>query len=245
MSGMPSADLDSWLASVRVEDAVWRLRPDYVAVLVAATGLRPGPSDATSEEVLAAAEAAAAQLLGDGPAEAVPHIAAWREAFRGFGAKPQRTRNSAEALLRRVPAGLPRIDRLTDAYNAVSIATATPLGGEDLAAYHGPMRLVRASGTEDFAVLAAGAPVVEHPEPGEVVWRDDAGVTCRRWNWRQCVRTRLTEESTSAIFIADVLDVAPGDSWGRAEDVRDELLAVLARISPGAAVRSRLLAGPR
>jgi DNA/RNA-binding domain of Phe-tRNA-synthetase-like protein len=32
----------------------------------------------------------------------------WREAYRAFGAKPQRTRNSLEALLRRVETGLPR-----------------------------------------------------------------------------------------------------------------------------------------
>lgn len=51
--------------------------------------------------------------------------------------------------------------------------------------------------------------MVEHPEIGEVVWRDDAGVTCRRWNWRQGRRTALTEESTTALFIIDAL--APGD----------------------------------
>jgi DNA/RNA-binding domain of Phe-tRNA-synthetase-like protein len=30
-----------------------------------------------------------------------------------------------------------------------------------------------------------GQAVEEPPEPGEVVWRDDRGVTCRRWNRRQ------------------------------------------------------------
>jgi DNA/RNA-binding domain of Phe-tRNA-synthetase-like protein len=33
---------------------------------------------------------------------------------------------------------------------------------------------------------------MDQPEPGEVIWRDDDGVTCRCWNWRQCVRTRIT-----------------------------------------------------
>ena len=47
--------------------------------------------------------------------------AAWREAYRAFGAKPQRTRNSLEALLRRAEGGLPRVNRLTDAYNAISV----------------------------------------------------------------------------------------------------------------------------
>ena len=102
-------------------------------------------------------------------------MAQWREAFRAFGAKPQRTRPSVEALLRRLETGLPRIDRITDVYNAVSIAFPLPVGGEDLAHYAGPARLVRADGDEEFGTVAAGQPVAEHPERGEVVWRDDRG----------------------------------------------------------------------
>ncbi len=45
--------------------------------------------------------------------------------------------------------------------------------------------------------------VIEHPDAGEVVWCDDEGVTCRRWNWRQGVRTRLTEDSVSALFLLE------------------------------------------
>lgn len=40
---------------------------------------------------------------------------------------------------------------------------------------------------------------------GEVVWADDLGVTCRRWNWRQGRRTRLTEVSRNAYFILESL----------------------------------------
>ena len=63
--------------------------------------------------------------------------------------------------------GLPRINRLTDAYNAVSIAHVLPLGGEDLSADAGSPALVRASGDEAFETVAAGEAVVEHPAPGE------------------------------------------------------------------------------
>ena len=130
----------------------------------------------------------------------------WREAYRAFGAKPQRTRNSLEALLRRAASGLPRVNRLTDIYNAVSVLHQLPLGGEDLNRYSGAPRLVRATGTEPFDTVADGAVVVEHPEPGEVVWCDDAGVTCRRWNWRQARRTQLSDDTTTALFILDALD---------------------------------------
>lgn len=136
---------------------------------------------------------------------------------------------------------LPRINALTDAYNAVSVRFQTPLGGENLAAYDGPLRLVRATGDEEFGTLASGAETVEHPEPGEVVWRDGAGVTCRRWNWRQCYRTRLTEETTDAVFICDVLDVEPGDGEQRAQDVLGALTEALEAVSPGVKLISRIL----
>jgi DNA/RNA-binding domain of Phe-tRNA-synthetase-like protein len=183
-----------------VADEVRALRPDYAALLITADGLRPGPSDEASETVLAAAEQRAARHLAGSRPEDLPQVAQWREAFRAFGAKPQRTRPSVEALLRRLETGLPRVDRITDVYNAVSIAFLLPVGGEDLAHYAGPARLVRAGGSEDFDTFAAGQPVTEHPGPGEVIWRDDRGVTCRRWNWRQCARTRITAATTTAVF---------------------------------------------
>ncbi len=65
------------------------------------------------------------------------------------------------------------------------------------------MRLVRSTGEEPFATVAGGEEAVGHPDAGEVVRRDDEGVTCRCWNWRQGVRTRLTEESVSAVLLLE------------------------------------------
>jgi len=227
-----------WLDGAEVAAEVRALRPDYAALLIVAEGLRPGPSDQASDALVADAEDRARKHLGGARPEEVPQVAQWREAFRAFGAKPQRTRPSVEALLRRVETGLPRIDRITDAYNAVSVACLLPVGGEDLARYAGPARLVRATGDEDFDTTADGQPAVEHPEPGEVVWRDDRGVTCRRWNWRQCVRTRITHSTTTAMFVLDGLG-ALGAGGLRAAEA--ELTGSLARLSPGATFASRLL----
>ncbi|MGW7353438.1 B3/B4 domain-containing protein [Streptomyces sp. NPDC054784] len=232
-------DADHWLDTAAIDPAVRELRPDYRALLVVADGLTPGPSDDLSERVLAAAEERARARFADTPPEEHPHLAAWREAFRAFGAKPQRTRPSAEALLRRLDAGLPRVDRLTDLYNAVSITHALPLGGEDLDHYRGPARLVRAVGDEPFEVTTGGEPAVENPRPGEVVWRDDAGVTCRRWNWRQCVRTRLMYDTTRALFVCDALGPLTD---GELAAAGEELTAYLAEASPGARIASRVLA---
>jgi len=205
-----------------------------------AEGLQPGPSDDLSDAVLRDAEGRAlAALAGRAPEELEP-IEQWRAAYRAFGAKPQRTRPSVEALLRRLDPGLPRVDRLTDAYNAVSIAHLLPIGGEDVTGYVGPARLTRADGSEPFDTTSSGAAVVEHPDPGEVIWRDDAGVTCRRWNWRQCRRTRITESTTSAVFILDGL-AALGPDGLQAAGL--ELVTHLGRLSPGAQFATRLL-GP-
>ena len=227
-----------WLDEAQVAAEVRALVPGYAALLIVAEGLRPGPSDKASDALLAAAEGRARGHLGGSRPEELPEVAEWRETFRAFGAKPQRTRPSVEALLRRVATGLPRIDRITDAYNAVSIACLLPVGGEDLARYAGPARLVRAAGDEDFDTSADGQPVIEHPEPGEVVWRDDRGVTCRRWNWRQCLRTRITHSTTSAMFVLDGLP-ALGISGLRAAEA--ELTESLAHLSPAATFASRLL----
>jgi DNA/RNA-binding domain of Phe-tRNA-synthetase-like protein len=234
-----SADTRQWLAAAWVDAAVSDLRPDYRVMLITADGLHGGPSDATSEQILAAAEQTARQLIAGRPLEDLPHLAAWREAYRAFGAKPQRTRPSVEALLRRLdPDGLPRIDRITDVYNAISISHLMPVGGEDRATYAGPPRLVRADGSESFDTSADGAAIVEQPAPDEVVWRDDTGVTCRRWNWRQCTRTRITDRTTSAVFILDVLDpVSPGE----VDSAAYALEAALRALSPEAAIQRRLI----
>jgi len=228
----------TFLAGVSVASEVLELRPDYRVIVMVAEGLEPGPPDQISEELLSQAELRARAALGGRAPDEVPQVADWRAAYRAFGAKPQRTRPSVEALLRRLDAGLPRIDRLTDAYNAVSIANLVPVGGEDLDHYQGPARLVRAAGDEDFDTTAHGEPAIEHPRPGEVIWRDEAGVTCRQWNWRQCTRTRITTATANAVFIIDGLAALGPDGLTAAGD---DLASSLIRLSPRAAVASRLI----
>jgi DNA/RNA-binding domain of Phe-tRNA-synthetase-like protein len=236
------AMLEEFLAGGQVGAAVFALRPDYRAMLLAVDGIVPGPGDQASDALLQAAEAAATGALRDQPLEQLPHVAAWREAYRAFGAKPQRTRNSLEALLRRAASGLPRVNRLTDLYNAVSVLHQLPLGGEDLLRYTGAPRLARATGEEPFDTVAGGVAVTERPDPGEVVWCDDAGVTCRRWNWRQARRTQLRDDTTTALFVLDALSPMTD---GALHAAADDLAAHLAQLGPGVRVTRRLIAaGP-
>jgi DNA/RNA-binding domain of Phe-tRNA-synthetase-like protein len=184
--------------AVHISPEVAEAWPEYRAAVVVARGVSGGPSDERSEALLSAAERAARDSGLERAADD-PRIAAWRAVFSGFGSKPSRYPCSAEALLARVLKGdsLPRINALVDTYNAISLSHVIPVGGEDLDALQGDLRLVRA-------------------DDGEVVWRDDEGVTCRRWNWRQEPRTRLTETTTNAFFVLD--RVPPQEGLEKAVD---------------------------
>lgn len=234
-----SATSSKFLANVKVAPEIFTLRPDYRALLLVVEGIPPGPSDATSEQQLQEAEATAKQVLASHKSiNDVPHIAAWREAYKGFGAKPKKERNSLESLMRRAEGGLPRVNRLTDIYNAISVKHQIPLGGEDLDKYSGDAKLVRATGEETFETTAGGEPVTERPPVGEVVWCDEDGVTCRRWNWRQCSRTGLSEGSTRTFFIMDALEPC-GDA--ALEAAADDLVNVLSTLSPDVKAARRVV----
>ena len=138
-------------------------------------------------------------------------MASWREAYKAFGAKPQRRPFSAEALWRRLQRDgtLASINAIVDLYNAVSVTYTVPVGGEDLSAYAGPPRLVRAVGNESFETTCDGQSALEMVEAGEVVWRDDEGVICRRRNWRQTPRTRISVATTDIWFVLERLAPMP------------------------------------
>ncbi|KAH6652368.1 Phenylalanyl-tRNA synthetase [Truncatella angustata] len=230
--------LENILSRVRVAPEVFELRPDYRALLMVVDGIPPGPCDTTSEALLQEAEASARRQLTQHAVIDMPHVAAWRDAYKAFGAKPQRTRNSLEALTRRVEGGLPRVNRLTDIYNAISVKHQIPLGGEDLNKYEGAPRLIRATGKENFETVTSGDIVVEHPDTGEVVWCDDVGVTSRRWNWRQGPRTALTDSTTRALFILDALSPVSDSSLHAAAE---ELTSTLKELSPDVRVERRII----
>ncbi len=211
-----------------VSPAILALRPDFRAVSVRVFGGSNLPEDAEATALLRDAVAG----VDTSPDWADAHLEAWAAAYRAFGAKPNRTPCSAEALRKRAlkQGALPAINAVVDVYNALSLRYAIPVGGEDLSAYAGSPRLIVADGTEPFETTADGEAVVETVEPGEVVWRDDRGVTCRRWNWRQGPRTRLTEASQDMWFVFERLDPMPMDAVQRAAET---LVDYLRRLAPG------------
>lgn len=124
-----------------------------------------------------------------------PHIAAWRETYRSFGAKPKKYKPTAEALLRRILSGvnIPTISAVVDSYLVVETEYLLPIGGYDLDKIAGNITLRFSEGGEEFQPL--GSQATETTKPGEVVYCDDARVLTRRWNYRDCDATKITIES--------------------------------------------------
>lgn len=190
-----------------ISPEIYRLAPGFRALSINVEAA-PLTDKRIGENALK--EACQAVLAGQ-PAWAESHLSAWADVFRAFGAKPKRTPCSAEALRKRVlrDGAMAALDPVVDLYNAVSLRYAVPVGGENFAAYNGIPQLVVADGTEIFDTMKDGQPGTESPDAGEVIWRDDTGVTCRRWNWRQGVRTRLSADDSKMWFILESLPHMP------------------------------------
>jgi DNA/RNA-binding domain of Phe-tRNA-synthetase-like protein len=221
-----------------VSSEIFELRPDYRALSIIADGVQNAARHPASDEIVETGHAAK-----HWPAWGDAHLDAWRAAYRGFGAKPQRTPSSVEALATRLQddGQLPTISAVVDLYNAVSVRFAVPIGGENISAYAGDPLLKRATGRETFDTVKDGSPCLEAVPVGEVVWADERGVTCRRWNWRQGLRTRIDLTTTCMWFVLDRLEPMPISALLEAGDL---LAATLRKLSPCAAITSNLIEGP-
>jgi len=164
-------------------------------------------------------------------------IAAWRQAFKQFGSDPHEYRCSAEALVRRALKGekLPRINTLVDLYNYISLKYVLPVGGENTDAIQGDLQLAYADGFEEFIRL--NGTENEPPKAGEVVYKDNRGVICRRWNWREAERTKMTEETKNAIIVIDAL---PPTEKSLVEKATQELAGLVQKYC-GAEIRTEIL----
>lgn len=215
-----------------IDPAVVSLAPDFHAVHLFVTA-SDAPIVGNAEQAL---EEACRFVLDGGPVWAETHLADWAGTYTRFGAKPNRTPCSAQALRKRVlkDGTLPTINPVVDLYNAISLRYAVPVGGENLGAYVGVPHLTIADGSEPFDAMSNGEQVIEHPSPGEVIWRDEVGVTCRRWNWRQGTRTRLNGGERSMWF---VLEALTGMSHDLLQEAGSRLADDLTDLLPAASVK--------
>jgi DNA/RNA-binding domain of Phe-tRNA-synthetase-like protein len=211
----------------------------YSAIVIRATQLDNMLPNSTAVTFLRDAEHRAAHRFATTMPASHPHIVAMRAAFNRFGSKPSKFLCSAEALLKRsLKGGLPSVSPLVDLYNSISIDYVMPVGGEEWDSLTSDLLLKPAEGSEPFITRNATGAQTEYPDPGELIWCDSSGVTCRRLNWRQCERTAIRPETKNAYFVLDAL--LP---FGLAElsDAAGELVRRLTVTNPGVEVETEVI----
>ena len=211
------------------EDSFWDLFPGASLGVIVARGMKPADdvspeAEAEIRALLARANTLAERHLESPALSENAPVRVWRQAYQQFKTK-RGARCSIENLLKRVLKGNPvgPISPSVDLYNAMSLKYALPFGGEDIDAFAGDLRLTVTQGGDAFLPLGEGAEN-DPTLPGELAYLDDAGAVCRCWNWRDGVRTALTDDTRNAFLIVECVDP------DRVEDCRaatDELASLI------------------
>jgi len=209
---------------------IFALFPGYCRGVVLAYEVNNRASPPELVELLRQAEAGARQALTLETLTAHPRIAAWREAYRSFGAKPSEFRSSIEAMARRALRNepLPTINALVDIGNIISLRHLVPVGGHALDEVSHDLMLRLATGDETFT--AFGSDQVETPLPGEVIFAEEKVVLTRRWSWRQANHT-LTLPTTRAIEFN--VDGLPPVTSAEVETICQEVSELVRRFCGG------------
>ena len=168
------------------------------------SGLKNGPSPEALRQAYLHEQRRTLERISSTPLSEIEALAGWRAAFRLFGVDPTQYRSAAEALLRRLSkkGDIPSINAAVDSCNLVSIRYALPAAGFDRQALRGPVTVRFAKGDELFTPLRQAS--AEQPEPGEVIFTDEAGlVVARRWCWRQSEESAAGEHTQEALFTVE------------------------------------------
>lgn len=213
-----------------IERAVFERFPGYARMVVVAEGVDNNREIPELAELLAQCEK---DVCRDELEDFwhVPALEAWAGAFSGMGIKPKKNPPSVINLVKRCRSGkpLPFINPLVTIFNCISLKYLLPCGGDDRDVIKGDLRLGIADGTESYVPL--GQPdVLEHPQPGEVIYYDTAtkDVFCRAWCWKNGNRSKLTPETTNAVINVDAMPPLP---LAAAEQAAEEAAGLLRRFT--------------
>ncbi|MBI5227883.1 hypothetical protein HY988_04820 [Candidatus Micrarchaeota archaeon] len=169
-----------------------------------------------------------------------PKILCWKNAYAKFGGEAKKNRSSIENLCLGTLNGREtrHINKLVDCYNLVSLTHLVPAGAEDLDKMKGSITLTFA-GENELPVLLLGEKEPHPPRKGEVIYKDEIGAICRRWNWREADRTKITEETKNCIL---VLEGLPPTTKEEIEKATEELGKLIEK-NCGGQIRTEVLDG--
>ena len=209
-----------------IRNDFWKLFPEAKIGIIVCKGINNKiEKEDQYSELLRNGEKECLKYLPDAELSKNRVISVWRDAFSKFKTK-KGARSSIEALLKRVYKGnhIGNINPLVDIYNSVSLKYAMPCGGEDIDKFVGNICLTMADGNEEF-VTYGGDDENESPYAGEICYKDDQGAICRCWNWREGVRTMLTEDTKNAFMIIELVDPSRTEEFETALNELSELIS--------------------
>lgn len=189
------------MATYTIEPTVFEMFPAFRRGVVVATGIDNGIADPETARLLAAAAA--------NPDFEPAKIEVWNEAYRKFGADPDKQTPSIRFLYQQIQKGKPprSISKVVDLFNIISLRWTAPCGGDDLATLDGgDLLLGLARGDETFAPLFKPA-AIEHPLPGEVIYYtpQTRRVLCRRWTWRNADFSKIAPGTNAVAINVDMM----------------------------------------
>lgn len=188
-----------------ISDDIFTKFPETIVGALAVSDIKPS-NDIDSGSLLSNEEARIRASFQKETFTEDPSIKVWRGAYKEFGVKPSDAKSSVENLYRLILSGreIRRISPLVDIYNYISLKYMLPVGGEDLDACKGDIELCFA-GENERPVKLLGDEKEESPAKGEVIYKDSVSAICRRWNWREADRTKLTDSTKNCILVIESL----------------------------------------
>jgi len=154
-----------------------------------------------------------------------PKIDVWRKAYSLFGGEPKKNKSSIENLYRKISNGksIGQINKIVDIYNVISLKYMLPIGGEDLDKMQGDLLLTYAQENE-VPILLLGEKEARVPKKGEVIYKDALGTVCRRWNWKEAERTKLTETTKNIILVIESLSpIDPQETQQALQELKEKI----------------------
>jgi len=214
------------MPETRVDNLIFEKFPSFRRGIVIARKMNNRGASPQLESLLN--EALATAAAGPIDLTADPRTAVWNETYRLLGCNPKKFPPAHLALLKRVQkpgASIPFINKAVAIMNDNSIRSVLPVGGDDLLRAGDILELRFADGGELFTPLN-DPERAEHPDPGEIIYvvAETREVMCRRWNWRNGFKSRITAETQAMVMNIDGLGE---DSQKRAVSVRDRVARML------------------
>ncbi len=211
--------------NLKINPQIFEKFPNLILGVLVLRNLDNTGHDPKIEKLLRSAESEVRAIPNIEPVNSYSKIESWREAHRVFGSSPKKAAPSVQSIVRRVVKGgqLPTINKLVDLYNYISVKYVLPAGGEDLDKCEGDIELTFADGTENFIEL--GSTEERLPESGEIIYKDSVGAICRKWNWREAERTKLTDGTKNALLVLEALPPLSREELKKALKELQELVA--------------------